>query len=105
MKIKKSEFYFYELLRDFLHKYLVVQRQFTETTVKNHTDWLDQYRRYMRSQKEIPFDKVGFHCFTKEMVYDFCIWLRDSESKAANTINLRLSAIKSFLCYCIEVSA
>ena len=105
MKIKKSELYFYELLRDFLHKYLVVQRKFTEATVKNYTDSLDQYRQYLRSQKKIPFDKVGFHCFTKEMVYDFCIWLRDSESKAVNTINLRLSAIKSFLCYCSEEDA
>ena len=105
MKIKKSELYFYELLRDFLHKYLIVQRKFTEATVKNYTDSLDQYRQYLRSQKKIPFDKVGFHCFTKEMVYDFCIWLRDSESKAINTINLRLSAIKSFLCYCSEEDA
>lgn len=27
MKIKKSELYFYELLRDFLHKYLIIQRK------------------------------------------------------------------------------
>ena len=105
MKIKKSELYFYELLRDFLHKYLIIQRKFTEATVKNYTDSLDQYRQYLRSQKEIPFDKVGFYCFTKEMVYDFCIWLRDSESKSINTINLRLSAIKSFLRYCSEEDA
>ena len=105
MKIKKSELYFYELLRDFLHKYLIIQRKFTEATVKNYTDSLVQYRQYLRSQKEIPFDKVGFYCFTKEMVYDFCIWLRDSESKSINTINLRLSAIKSFLRYCSEEDA
>lgn len=95
MKIKKSKLYFYELLRDFLYKYLIVQCKFTEAAVKNYTNSLDQYRQYLRSQKKIPFDKVEFYCFTKEMVYDFCIWLRDSESKAINTINLRLSAIKS----------
>ena len=105
MKIKKAELYFYELLRDFLYKYLVVQRKFTDATVKNYTDSMNQYRQYLRAQKGIPFDKVGFHCFTKEMVYDFCIWLRDSESKAINTINLRLSAIKSFLRYCSEEDA
>ena len=38
MKIKKSEHYFYELLLDFLYKYLVVQRKFTDATVKNYTD-------------------------------------------------------------------
>ena len=47
MKIKKSDLYFYEMLRDFLHKYLVVQRNFTEATVKNYTDSLDQYRQYL----------------------------------------------------------
>lgn len=102
MKIKKSELYFYEMLRDFLHKYMIVQRKFSAATVKNYTDSLDQYRQYLRDQKGIPFDKVGFHCFTKEMIYDFCIWLRDSQLKAVNTINIRLSAIKSFLCYCSE---
>lgn len=102
MKIKESELYFYELLRDFLHKYLVVQRKFSHATVKNYTDSLDQYRIYMRDQKGIPFDKVGFHCFQKDKVYDFCIWLRDDQSKAINTVNLRLAAIKAFLSYCGE---
>lgn len=102
MKIKKADLHFYELLRDFLYKYLVVQRKFTKATVKNYTDSINQYRQYLRGQKGIPFDKVGFHCFTKEMIYDFCIWLRDDQTKAVNTINLRLSAIKSFLCFCGE---
>ena len=102
MRIKKSELYFYELLRDFLHKYLSVQRKYSESTIKNYKDSIDQYRQYLREQKGIPFDKAGFHCFKKDMVYDFCIWLRDNQSKSINTINLRLSAIKSFLHYCSD---
>ena len=102
MKDKKSELYFYELLRDFLFIYLAIQRKFSPATVKNYTDSLDQYRIYLRDQKGIPFDKVGFHCFQKGQIYDFCIWLRDDQSKAVNTINLRLAAIKAFLRYCSE---
>lgn len=49
MKVKKSELYFYGPLRDFLHKYLVVQRRFTAVTVKNYTDSLDQYRQCLLS--------------------------------------------------------
>ena len=105
MRIKKSELYFYEMLRDFLYKYLVIQRKFSAATVKNYTDSLKQYRQYLREQKGIPFDKVGFHCFERDQVYDFCIWLRDGQSKAINTVNLRLSAIRSFLCYCSEEDA
>ena len=102
MKDKKSELYFYELLRDFLYKYLVIQRKFSPATVKNYTDSLDLYRLYLRDQKGIPFDKVGFHCFRKDQVYDFCVWLRDDQSRAINTVNLRLAAIKAFLRYCSE---
>lgn len=105
MKIKKSELYFYELLRDFLHKYLIIQRKFSDATVKNYTDSMNQYRQYLRIEKDIPFDKVGFHCFTKEIIYGFCIWLRDNQLRAVNTVNLRLSAIKSFLRYCSEEDA
>lgn len=102
MKDKGSELYFYELLRDFLYKYLVIQRKFSPATVKNYTDSLNQYRQYLRDQKGIPFDKVGFHCFQKDKVYDFCVWLRDDQSKSINTVNLRLAAIKAFLRYCSE---
>jgi len=102
MKIKKSELYFYEMLRDFLYKYLVVQRKFSQATVKNYTDSLNQYRKYLRNQKGISFDKVDFQCFQKDDVYDFCIWLRDDQSKSVNTVNLRLAAINSFLCFCSE---
>ena len=85
MKDKKSELYFYELLRDFLYKYLVIQRKFSPATVKNYTDSLDLYRLYLRDQKGIPFDKVDFHCFQKDQIYDFCVWLRDDQLKAINT--------------------
>ena len=40
MRIKKSDLYFYEMLRDFLYKYLVVRRKFSPATVKNYTDSL-----------------------------------------------------------------
>lgn len=105
MRIRKDELYFYEMLRNFLYKYLVIQRKFTKATVKSYTDSLNQYRIYLREQRGIPFDKVGFQCFKKDMVYDYCVWQRDSQLRATNTINLRLSAIKSFLCYCSEEDA
>lgn len=100
MKINRSEMYFYEMLRDYLQKYLITQRKFSVATVKNYKDSLNQYRSYLKEQKGIPFDKVNFQCFEKNIVYDYCIWLRDTQCKAINTINLRLTAIKAFLNYC-----
>lgn len=82
MKIKKSELYFYELLRDFLHKYLIIQRKFSDATVKNYTDSMNQYRQYLRIEKDIPFDKVGFHCCFLQVLFAekckiFCRWLQN----------------------------
>lgn len=105
MRIRKQDLHFYELLRDFLHKYLEEQRKFPVTTIKNYADSLQQFRLYLRDQKNMPFDKIGFHCFTPEMLYNFCIWLRDDQLRAVNTVNLRLSAILSFLRYCSEEDA
>lgn len=102
MRIKKSDLRFYELLRDFLHKYLVVQRKFSETTMRSYKESLQQYRLYLRDIKHIPFDKVGFQCFSKEFIYDFCVWLRDDQHRAIASLNLRLAAIMSFLRYCSE---
>ena len=62
---KKDDLRFYELLRDFLHKYLVVQRNFSDTTVCDYKESLEQYRLYLRDIKNIPFDKVGFQCFSE----------------------------------------
>lgn len=105
MKIKKAELYFYELLRDFLHKYIVVQRKLSIATIKNYKDSINQYRKYLRDQKGIPFEKVDFRYFSKDYIYDYCIWLRDKQLKAINTVNLRLSVIKTFLSYCSEEDA
>lgn len=105
MRIKTEDLHFYELLRDFFHKYLEGQRKYPATTIRNYKNSIEQFRLYLKNQKGIPFDKVGFSCFSKEIIYDFCIWLRDDQSRAVNTINLRLSALISFLRYCSEEDA
>lgn len=102
MKIGEAELYFYKLLRDFLHKNLVVQRRCSPITVKNYTDSLKQFRLYLKHEQGIPFDKLGFEHFSRQYVYNFCTWLRDEKLLSTSTINLRLCAIKAFLRYCGE---
>jgi len=59
-------------------------------------------RNYLREVKGISFDKMDFTCFSRSYVYDFLMWLKDSKKNSVQTLNLRLSAIKSFLKYCGE---
>ncbi len=91
---------FYRMLRDFLIDYLITQRNSSSKTVSAYKQSLNQFRIYLRDEKSLPFDKVGFDCFSKEQIYGFLVYLRDNKKCSVATLNLRLAAIKSFLHYC-----
>ena len=100
--MKKHEIRFYQLLRYFLADYLIVKRNFSVKTAKAYKQKLNLMRNYFRDEKGIGFDCMNFSCFSRNTVYDFLLWLKDIRSNSARTLNLRLSAIKSFLKYCSE---
>lgn len=100
--MKKNELHFYVLLRDFLTDYLITRRNFSEKTAKSYRQTINLLRVYFREEKGINFDKMDFSCFTRSSIYDFLIWLKDVKKNATQTLNLRLSAVKSFLKFCGE---
>lgn len=100
--MKQNEMLFYQLLRDFLTDYLIARRNFSEKTARSYRQSLNLLRNYLKDTKGISFDKMDFSCFTRSSIYDFLMWLKDSRKCSAQTLNLRLSAIKSFLKYCSE---
>lgn len=100
--MQKNEMHFYKLLRDFLTGYLTKRRNFSDMTVKSYKQTLNLLRNYFRDEKGISFDKINFSCFSRSSIYDFVMWLKDARNSSAQTLNLRLSAIKSFLKYCSE---
>lgn len=100
--MKKNEMYFYQLLRDFLNGYLIKRRNFSDKTVRSYRQTLNLLRNYFREEKGISFDKMDFSCFSRRSIYDFLMWLKDARNGSIQTLNLRLSAIKSFLKYCSE---
>jgi len=100
--MKTDELHFYKLLRGFLTDYLVTRRNFSERTARTYRQSLNQLVRYLRDEKGVGFDSVGFDCFSRSSVYEFLIWLKESRSCAEATLNLRLAAIRSFLKYCGE---
>ena len=100
--MKKNEMYFYQLLRDFLTVYLIKRRNFSDKTARSYRQTLNLLRYYFRKEKDISFDKMDFFCFSRSDIYDFLMWLKDARNNSTQTLNLRLSAIKSFLKYCGE---
>jgi len=93
---------FYQLLRDFLTDYLLAKRNFSEKTAKAYRQTMKLLKNYFQQEKGISFERMDFSCFSRSNIYNFLIWLKDSRSNSAQTLNLRLSAIKSFLKFCSE---
>jgi site-specific recombinase XerD len=100
--MKKDEMSFYQLLRDFLTDYLITKRNFSDKTAKAYRQTLNLLRIYYYKEKGISFDRMDFTCFSRGGIYDFLLWLKNTRKNSAQTLNLRLSAIKSFLKYCSE---
>lgn len=100
--MKRNEMYFYQLLRDFLTDYLITKRNFSDKTAKAYRQSVNLLRNYLREEKNISFDRMDFSCFSRSSIYDFLMWLKNTRKNSAQTLNLRLSAIKSFLKYCSE---
>jgi len=100
--MKTNEMYFYKFLRDFLNDYLMTRRNFSDKTVCAYRQSLNLLRRYLSDEKGIRFDSLNFSHFSRGHIYEFLIWLRDTKNCSNQTLNLRLSAIKSFLKYCCE---
>jgi site-specific recombinase XerD len=98
----RNELHFYVLLRDFLTDYLISRRNFSEKTSSSYRQTMNIMRRYFKEEKGVSFDKMDFACFTRSNIYDFLMWLKNVKKNSAQTLNLRLSAIKSFLKYCGE---
>ena len=100
--MKKNEMVFYQLLRDFLTDYLITRRNFSDKTVRAYRQTLNLLRHYFHEEKGLSFDRMDFSCFSRSSVYDFILWLKENRGNSTQTLNLRLSAIKSFLKYCSE---
>jgi site-specific recombinase XerD len=95
-----DKMFFYRMLRNFLTEYLTVRRNASVKTVRAYKQSLNQFRIYIRDKKGISFEKFDISCFSRDMVYSFLVYLRDIKNCSAATLNLRLAAIKAFLCYC-----
>ena len=100
--MKRNEMHFYQLLRDFLTDYLIMRRNFSDKTARSYRQTLNLLRNYFREKKDISFDRMDFSCFSRSSIYDFLMWLKNTRKSSTQTLNLRLSAIKSFLKYCSE---
>lgn len=102
MKYKRTKSSdFWALARRFLHDYMPVTRNLSDKSVEAYKQSLKVYLEFLELEQGISNEKVSFDSFTRENIKDFIHWLT-KKSCSAKTINLRLTAIRSFLKYSSE---
>lgn len=100
MKYKrKKDKDFWQLARAFLHDYMPAVRNQSDKSVKAYKQSLNTYLIFLACEKGITEENVTFDAFVRDNVKEFIVWLTE-RNYAPKTINLKLTAIRSFLKYC-----
>lgn len=98
---RKKEADFWQLARHYLHDYMPVTRNLSDKSVVAYKQSLKTYLQFLEEEKSIINESVSFDAFTRENVKDFIGWLKN-KNYVPKTINLKLTALRSFLKYCSE---
>lgn len=102
MKYKRTkELDFWQLARNYLHNYMPVTRNLSDKSVEAYKHSLKTYLQYLEDEKSLVNEQVGFDAFTRDNIKGFIAWMKNRNC-ASKTINLKLTAIRSFLKFCSE---
>lgn len=98
---KKVSLSFAPLLERYFLSYMITQKKVSTRTVSSYRDSFTLYFRFLNSEYEIVPDKIEMEHFSLDYLTSFADYLEKERKCSASTINLRLSAIKSFLRYAV----
>lgn len=90
---------FAPLLEKYFLIYLIAQKKSSPRTVSTYRDSFTLYLRFMASVYGIAPDRIEMNHFSLDHLSAFGTYLETSRNCSPSTINLRMSAIKSFLKY------
>lgn len=102
MKYKrKKDRNFWFLARSYLHDYMPIVRNLSSKSVEAYKQSLKTYLSFLETEKGIINEDVSFEVFSRDSIKDYISWLKQQQF-SPKTINLKLTAIRSFLKYCSE---
>lgn len=97
--LSASALSFAPLLEKYFLTYLITQKRSSPKTVSAYRDSFTLYLRFMRLTYDVPPDKIEMNDFSLDHLSAFGTYLEKNRNCGPSTINLRMSAIKSFLKY------
>ena len=102
MKYKrKKDKDFWKLARNYLHDYMPITKNLSDKSVEAYKQSLKSYLQFLEECRSLIDEDVTFDVFSREDTKDFVGWLKEN-NYAPKSINLKLTAIRSFLKYCSE---
>ena len=102
MKYNRNKDYsFWKLARSYLHEYMPLVRNLSNKTIDSYKTSIKIYLKFINDNKNIPNNKINFDIFSRDNLKDYVVWLKENGA-SPKTINLRMTAIKSFLKYSSE---
>lgn len=90
---------FAEHLSNFFNNYLVIQKNYSEHTIRSYKITFKLFVKYLIDNKKISLKKISLNDLTRNNVIDFLNYLETSDNISISTRNNRLAAIKSFCNY------
>ena len=93
-----KDFSFY--LSSFLGKYLKIERNMSDHTVRSYRKTFQLLINYLVNTKEFKLKDITFNKVTREIIIDFLNYLENDKKNSIKTRNQRLASIKSFYQYC-----
>lgn len=97
--IKKANFWLFA--RKFLHEYMPVIRNLSGESVKTYKQALKDYISFLKKIKSTEEENITFDLFTYPCICDFIKFLKN-QNLSNKSINLKITAIRSFLKFCGE---
>jgi site-specific recombinase XerD len=90
---------FQQLLSGFLLEYVPRRRNLSPNTVKSYRDSFVLLLEWFASEVDIAPDSVSINDLSRGRIEAFCGWLRETRGVCPATVNVRLSALRSFADY------
>lgn len=89
-------------IHTFITDYAPVHKTTSEHTLKIYRTSLTLYLTYLEKERNITPSKLGIECFSLECIEGWMKWIRNSRGCCAQTCNIRLGALRTFLKYLSE---
>lgn len=89
-------------IHDFLTDYAPIHKTNSKHTLRGYRDAIVLYLSFLEKEQCITPSEMSIRCFSLDYIEKWIKWLKDSRNCSAQTCNIRLGALRTYLKYLSE---